>query len=208
MELRTRRSSHPGFRHTGGPPRTRAAPGAKTKKDLAKEEKEKKAKAKADGLKKIAAIERANTAAYTNDETPRAAQTSSHGHKWSKAREYMNHRMASPSEPGAPELTFIGSDSDAENIETLSSGEDTDEEQPHESDVPSIEGSEPLTDLERTIKKKSKGKSNVRMMIEDLKKGDEEEDSGPQETPVIIRSKRLRAESVRIYFYLWPWQLD
>ena len=156
--------------------------------------KEKKEKAKADGLKKIAAIERANTTAYANDETPRpqATQTSSCGHKRSKAQEPSNHRTVSPSE-SAYELTSKSTEPDPENIEAASN-KDTNEEQPHDSDVPSIEGPELPTDLEHTIKKKSKGKSDVCTFIEDLKKGDEEEeeeeeeeeDSGPQETPVII----------------------
>jgi hypothetical protein len=55
------------------------------KKDIAREEKEKKAKAKTNGLKKIASIERANTAAYANSKTPRSTQMSSRSHKWSKA---------------------------------------------------------------------------------------------------------------------------
>jgi hypothetical protein len=89
MNLRAKRASHPGYVHTGGPPREQAAPGAKTKKEIAKERREKKAKAKADGLKVIAAIERANTVAYTNDETPRPAQTSSRvsGRKKSNTQE-------------------------------------------------------------------------------------------------------------------------
>ena len=204
MKLRTKRAPHPGYCHTGGPPRARAAPGTKTKKDLAIEEREKRAKAKADGLKKIAAIERANTVAYANDETLRSAQTSSCGCKQSKAQGRSNRRTAPPSESPS-ELAAIGSDT--EDIEFLS-GESTDKEQPHKSDIRSIEGSEPPTDLEHTIKKKSKGKPNVRTMIEDLKKGDYEEDSSPQETPVIVRSKRLRTETVRISPYLWTCQLN
>src|SRR5487761_84304 len=111
MELRTKRSSHPGYHYTGGSPRARAVPGAKTKKDLATEEKERKAKAKADGLKKITMIKRANTTAYTNDKTPRPAQTSSCGHKQSKAQEPSSHQMVSPSEP-ASEFTPAGSDTE------------------------------------------------------------------------------------------------
>ena len=89
MELRAKRASHPGYIHTGGPIREQATPGAKTKKEIAKEKQEKKAKAKADGLKVIAAIERANTVAYANDETPRPAWINSHanGHKKSNAQE-------------------------------------------------------------------------------------------------------------------------
>jgi len=193
MELRPKRSAHPGYHHTGGPPRAQAVPGTKTKKDLAAETKEKE-KAKADGLKKIAVIERANTTAYANDETPRpqATQTSSRGHKRSKAQEPSNHQTVSPSE-SAYELTSKSTEPDPKNIEAASN-KDTNEEQPHDSDVPSIEGPEPPTNLEHTIKKKSKGKSDVCTFIEDLKKGDEEEeeeDSSPQETPVIIRTKRL-----------------
>ena len=75
---------------------------------------------------------------------------------------------------------------------TEASGRSADEEQPYEPHVPSIEGSEPPTDLEHTIKKKLKGKPNIRKFIEDLKNVDNsEEDSGPQETPVIVRTKRL-----------------
>ncbi len=160
--------------HTGGPIREQATPGAKTKKEIAKEKQEKKAKAKADGLKVIAAIERANTVAYANDETPRPARMNSHasGHKKSNAQEPGDCQTVSPSEP-APELTSTGPDT--ENIHT--SGRYADKEQPHEPHVPSIEGSKPPTDLEHTIKKKSKGKPNVRKVIEDLKQGDEEEDS-------------------------------
>ena len=203
MKLRTKRASHPGYRHTGGPPTERAAPGSKTKKDIAREEKERKAKAKTDGLKKIASIERANTAAYANSETPRSTQTSSRGRKRSKARKPSDSRAVSPSEPeSAPEPVSIGSET--EYIETLS-GKTTDDEESHKSIVPLIEGSEPPTDLERTIKKKSKGKPNVRRMIEDMKKRDEEEDFDPQATPVIVRSKRLRTEAVRILLYLWSW---
>jgi hypothetical protein len=68
--------------------------------------------------------------------------------------------------------------SDTEYIETLS-GKTTDKEKSHESIVPPIEGSELLTNLEHTIKKKSKGKPNVCRMIEDMKKRDEEEDFDP-----------------------------
>jgi len=209
MNLRSKRSAHPGYIHTGGPPQAHAAPGTKTKKEVAAEEKAQKVKAKAEGMKKIARIERANTAAYANDETPRprATQTSSCGHNQSKEREPSSDWTVSPSEL-SPELTSMGSD--PENIETPSD-QNTDDKQPHESDVPSIGGSElePPTDLERTIKKKSKGKSDVRTFIEDLKKGDEEdkedEDTGPQETPAIARSKRLRTEGVRDSSCPSPW---
>lgn len=200
MELRTKRASHPGYVQTGGPPRVQAAPGAKTKKELAKEAKEKKKKDKADGLKKIAAIERANTAAYPNDETPRSTQMSSRagGRKQSKVRKPKG-RQTVPSSESESEFTSKAPDTE----DTEASGRRADEEQPYEPRVPSIEGSEPPTDLERTIKKKSKGKPNIRKFIEDLKNVDDseedsEEDSGPQETPVIVRTKRLRIEVVRV----------
>lgn len=207
MKLRAKRASHPGYIHTGGPPREQVTPGAKTKKEIAKEKREKKAKAKADGLKVIAAIERANTVAYANDETPRPAQRSSRarGHKKSNAQEPGDYRTLSPSEP-APELTSTGPDT-----ENIHSGRCADEEQSHDSEshVPSIEESEPPTDLEHTIKKKSKEKPNVRKVIEDLKQGDDsEEGSSPPETPVIGRTKRLRTETVSILPYVWFWEPD
>ena len=202
MKLCNKRASHPGYPDTGGPPRARAAPGTKTKKDLAKEAKEKKVKAKADGLKKIAVIERANSVAYANDETPRPTQTSSYGRKQPNTRESGNHRTV-PSLRPAPELTSTVSDTD--NVESLSDkSTDSSEEQPDESEVPSndLEESEPPTDLEHIVKKKSKqGKLNVRTMIEDLKKGYDEPDEvdfGPPETPVVVKNKRLRTEAVSV----------
>jgi len=181
MNLRSSQASHPEYIHTGGPPRAHAVPGTKTKKEMAAEEKAQKKKAKADGMKKIARVEKANTVAYANDETPRpqVTQTSSHSRNQSKEQE--------PS----PELTSESTGSDPENIETPST-KSTDAEQPHKSDVPSIGGSELElpTDLECTIKKKSKGKSDVHTYIEHLKEEDEEdeedEDADPQETPTII----------------------
>jgi hypothetical protein len=108
----------------------------------------------------------------------------------------------SPSELTS-ELTSTGPDT--ENIQASDSN--ADEEQPR---VPSIEGSEPPTDLENTIKKKSKGKPNVRKAIEDLKQGDDDDDSesSHQETPVIVRTKRLRTEAVRVLPYLRSWKMD
>jgi len=100
--------------------------------------------------------------------------------------------------------------SDPENIETPSD-QNTNDKQPQKSNVPSIGGSELElpTDLERTIKKKLKGKSDVRTFIEDLKKGDEkdEEDevTGPQEIPAIARSKCLQTEGVRDSSCPSPW---
>ena len=205
MKLRDKRASHPGYPDTGGPPRARAAPGTKTKKDLAKEAKEKKVKAKADGLKKIAMIERANSVAYANDETPRPTQTSSYGRKWPNAREPGNHRTV-PSFKRAPEL--MSTASDTENVESLSDkNTDSLEEQPDESEVPSndLEESEPPTDLEHVVEKKSKkGKLSVRTMIEDLKKGYDEPDEvdfGPPETPVVVQNKRLWTEAVSVSSY-------
>ena len=202
MKLRNKRASHPGYPDTGGPPRARAAPGTKTKKDLAKEAKEKKVKAKADGLKKIAVIERANSVAYANDETPRPTQTSSYGRKRPNTQESGNHQTV-PSLRPAPELTSTVSDTD--NVESLSDkSTDSSEEQPDKSKVPSndLEESEPPTDLEHIVEKKSKkGKLNVRTMIEDLKKGYDEPDEvdfGPPETPVVVKNKRLRTEAVSV----------
>ena len=113
MELHTKRASHPGYVQTGGPPRVQAAPGAKMKKELAKEAKEKKKKDKADGLKKIAAIERANTAAYPNDATPRSTQMSSHasGRKQSKVRKPRG-RQTVPSSESESEFTSKAPDSE------------------------------------------------------------------------------------------------
>ena len=104
----------------------------------------------------------------------------------------------------ASELTSMGTD----NENTEASVRNAIRDQPHESHIPSIEGSEPPTDLEHTIKKKSKGKANVRKYIKELKEGDEEEDSSPQESPVIVRTKRFRTETVRTLPDSWPWQLD
>jgi hypothetical protein len=132
------------------------------KKELAKEKQEKREKAKAQGLKKIAALERANTMAYANDETPRPIQTSSHasGPKWSKAQKPSGHETPSSSS-SASEFTSTRPD-ETSNIK----------EQPHASHVLPIEGSEPSTNLEQIIKKKSKRKPNVCKLIEDLKQGD------------------------------------
>jgi len=100
MLLRPKRSSHPGYIDTGGPPREPATPGAKRKKESAKEKKEKKAKSKTKALKKIATIEKANTVAYANDETPRSTQMSrASGRKQSKAQELGEYRTVSPLNP-------------------------------------------------------------------------------------------------------------
>jgi hypothetical protein len=90
------------------------------------------------------------------------------GCKQSKAQKPSDSQAVSPSEPKfTPKLMSIGLDT--EYIKTLSS-KTTDKEESHESIVLPIEGSEPLTNLERTIKKKSKGKLNIHRMIEDMKK--------------------------------------
>lgn len=200
MELYTKWASHPGYIQTGGPPRVQAAPGAKTKKELAKEVKEKKKKGKANGLKKIAMIERANTAAYPNDKTPRSMQMSSctGGHEQSKVWKPRGCQTV-PSSESESEFTSKAPDTE----DTEASGRHADKEQPYEPYVPSIEGSEPPTDLECTIKKKSKVKPNIRKFIEDLKNIDDlEEESGPQKTPVIVQTKHLQIEVVRILPYL------
>ena len=209
MNLCAKWASHPGYAHTGGLPKEQATPGAKTKKEIVKEQWEKKEKAKADGLKVIAAIERANTVAYANDETPRPAQMSSHvrDHKKSNAQEPGDYRTVSPSEP-VPELTYTGPDTE----KIHASDSNADNKQPHDSDshVPSIERPEPLTDLENMIKKKSKGKPSVHKLIEGLKQGDDKEDSKPscQDTPVIVWAKHLRTEAVSILPYLQSWKPD
>ena len=201
MNLCPNRASHPGYIDTGGPPREPVTPGAKRKKEPAKAKKEKK---KAKAFKKIATIEKANTVAYANDETPRSTQMShASGRKKSKAQGLGEYRTVSPFEP-ASELTSMGTDTK----NTDASVRNADRDQPHESHIPSIEGSELPTDLEHTIKKKSKGKANVRKYIEELKEGDKEEDSSPQESPVIMRTKRFRTEAVRTLPDSWPWQLD
>jgi hypothetical protein len=46
-------------------------------------------------------------------------------------------------------------------------------------------------------------KPNIRKFIEDLKNIDDlEEESGPQKTPVIVQTKHLQIEVVRILPYL------
>ena len=116
------------------------------------------------------------------------------GRKQSKVRKPRGHQTV-PSSESESEFTSKAPDTE----DTEASGRCADEEQPYEPRVPSIEGSKPLTDLECTIKKKSKGKPNVRKFIEDLKNVDDsEENSGPQEMLVIMRTKRLQTEVVRI----------
>ena len=200
VELRNKRSSHPGYALTGGPPKSRAAPGTKTSKQVAEEEKAAKAKAKIDGLKTIAGAEKVNTAAFAVDDTPRAPAARTRGGRCRTASE-LSQRMP---EPGSAEL-----ESEAQTEGEGADASDS-EDEVEQSDAPDldrdVEGSEPPSDLEWTIKKKSsKGKQSVRGLIEETKNDDDMEvDEGPdpQDTPLVTRPrpKRLRAESVRIAY--------
>jgi hypothetical protein len=196
MELRNKRSAHPGYALTGGPPKSRAAPGTKTSKQVAKEAKAAKAMAMIDGLKKIAGAEKENTAAFAADDTPRAPAARTRGGHCSTASE----------------LSELGSAESGSEAQTEGEGADASdgEGEVEQSDAPDldrdVEGSEPPSDLERTIKKSSKGKQSVRGLIEEMKNDDDMEvDEGPdpQDTPLVTqpRPKRLRAESVRIAYF-------
>ena len=194
-ELRNKCSAHPGYALTGGPPKSRAAPGTKTSKQIAAEAKAAKAKEIIKGLKKIAVTEKANTAAFAVDDTPRAPAARTRGVRCRTASELTSEGTP---EPGPAES---GSEAQAEGEGAdASDGED----EVAQSDAPNldrdVEGSEPPSDLERTIKKKSsKGKQSARGLIEEMKNDDDMEvDEGPdrQDTGLVTRprAKRLRAE--------------
>jgi hypothetical protein len=144
-------------------------------KQIAAEAKAAKAKEKIKGLKKIAITEKANTAAFAVDNMPQAPAARTQGGRCRTASELMSEGTPEPrqAESGSEDQAE-GEGADASN------GED----EVAQSDAPdlnrNVEGSEPLSDLERTIKKSSKGKQSTHGLIEEMKNNDDiEVDEGP-----------------------------
>jgi hypothetical protein len=99
-QLRGKRSAHPGYALTGGPPKSRAAPGTKTSKQVTEEAKAAKEKAKIDRLKEIAGAEKANMATFASDDMPQAPAARTRGGHCRTVSE-LSERMH---EPGSAEL--------------------------------------------------------------------------------------------------------
>jgi hypothetical protein len=192
-QLRGKRSAHPGYALTGGPPKSRAAPGTKTSKQVAEEAKATKEKAKIDRLKEIAGAEKANMATFASDDMPQAPAARTRGGHCRTVSE-LSEQMH---EPGSAEL----------ELEAQTEGERGEVEQSDAPDLDhNVEGSKLPSDLEQTIRKKSsKGKQSVHSLIKEMKNDDNMEvDEGPdpQDTPLVtrLRPKCLCAESVRIAY--------
>lgn len=183
MELRHKRASHPGYLHTGGRPKTKAVPGTKTKKEKAAEERAKKAEAKANGLRKIAALERASAETFTNYQTPRAPQSSHRGRSTGReGRRHGDHQAMSPSKSKSSDQDECSDcEDDIVELDYRHTGADS---------------SEAPTDLEQTVKK-PKRRTSVRKIVEeseDIDAIDEDEDSY---LPSAAGKKRLPSQIVR-----------
>jgi len=183
MELHRKQASHPGYPHTGGQPKTKAVPGMKTKKEKAAEEKAKKAEAKADGLRKIATLERASAETFTSYQTPHAPQASHHGRSTGReGRRHGDHQAMSPSESKSSEQD---EHSDCED--------DIDELDYHHTDA---DGSKAPTDLEQTIKK-PKRQTSVHKIAEESEGVDAMDEDEDSYLPTAAGKKHLPSQIVR-----------